>query len=94
MSRINRIVAVHPINISHSVYNLETATRVCVTPRTGEPHDFDAVLIFYSTGSMVTAAFGTAVAVVLAYFDMPLIVVALAASAGAFAADFLIRFFS
>lgn len=39
--------------------------------------------IFYSTGDMVTAAIGTVVAVVLAYFNMPLIVVALAASATA-----------
>ena len=50
--------------------------------------------IFYSTGSMATAAFGTAVAVVLAYFDMPLIAVALAASAAAFAAGLAIPFFS
>ncbi len=50
--------------------------------------------IFYSTGSMTTAAFGTAVAVVLAYFDMPLIVVALAASAAAYAAGFVIPFFA
>ena len=46
--------------------------------------------IFYSTGSMTSAAFGTAVAVLLAYFDMPLIVVALAASAAAFAAGLII----
>jgi len=39
--------------------------------------------IFYSTGDMVTATIGTVVAVVLAYFNMPLIVVALAASAAA-----------
>ena len=39
--------------------------------------------IFYSTGSMVTAAAGTVVAIVLAYFEKPLIVVALAASAAA-----------
>ena len=50
--------------------------------------------IFYSTGSMATAAFGTAVAVVLAYFDMPLIAVALAASAAAFAAGLALPFFS
>ena len=50
--------------------------------------------IFYSTGSMTTAAFGTAVAVILAYFDMPLIVVALAASAAAFAAGFFMQFFA
>lgn len=42
--------------------------------------------IFYSTGNMITAAIGTAAAVVLAYFDMPLIVVALAAACAAFAA--------
>ena len=46
--------------------------------------------IFYSTGSMATAAVGTAVAVVLAYLDMPLIVVALAASAAALAAGAVI----
>ncbi|MBQ1397369.1 MAG: AzlD domain-containing protein [Clostridia bacterium] len=48
--------------------------------------------IFYSTGSMATAAVGTAVAVVLAYLDMPLIVVALAASAAALAAGAVIPF--
>lgn len=46
--------------------------------------------IFYSTGSLVTAAVGTAVALMLAYFDMPLIVVALAASAAAFAAGMVL----
>lgn len=40
--------------------------------------------IFYSTGNMVTAIAGTAVAVVLAYFNLPLIVVALAAAGTAF----------
>ena len=45
--------------------------------------------IFYATGNMATAAVGTAVAVLLAYFDMPLIVVALAASAAAFLSDFI-----
>ena len=39
--------------------------------------------IFYSTGSMITAAAGTVVAIVLAYLEKPLIVVALAASAAA-----------
>ncbi len=39
--------------------------------------------IFYSTGDMVTAVIGTITAVALAYFNMPLIVVALAASAAA-----------
>ena len=40
--------------------------------------------IFYSTGSLTTAVAGTAVAVVLAYIRLPLIVVALAASGSAF----------
>ncbi|MCI6771905.1 MAG: AzlD domain-containing protein [Oscillospiraceae bacterium] len=40
--------------------------------------------IFYSTGEMLTAAVGTAVAVILAYFNLPLIVVALAAAVAAF----------
>lgn len=46
--------------------------------------------IFYSTGSLVTAVAGTVAAVVLAYFGLPLIVVALAAAAAAFAAGFFI----
>ena len=40
--------------------------------------------IFYCTGSYATAAVGTAVAVVLAYLDLPLIIVASAASIAAF----------
>lgn len=39
--------------------------------------------IFYSTGNMITAAVGTVIAVVLAYFNLPLIVVALSAAAAA-----------
>lgn len=39
--------------------------------------------IFYSTGNITTAAVGTVVALVLAYFRCPLIVVALAAAAAA-----------
>jgi len=46
--------------------------------------------IFYSTGSMVTAAVGTVVAIVLAYLEKPLIVVALAASAAALATGFVL----
>ena len=42
--------------------------------------------IFYSTGNMITAVVGTVAAFVLAYFDLPLIVVAIAASAAAFGA--------
>ena len=40
--------------------------------------------IFYSTGSFTSAAVGTAIALGLAYFDLPLIVVALSASGAAF----------
>lgn len=47
--------------------------------------------IFYATGNFTTAIVGTAVAVVLAYLDMPLIVVALSASAAALLAGFIIR---
>ena len=46
--------------------------------------------IFYSTGDMATAAVGTVVALVLAYFDCPLIVVALAAAVSALLAGFII----
>lgn len=46
--------------------------------------------IFYSTGSIVTAAVGTVAAVVLAWFGLPLIVVALAASAAAYIAGLFI----
>ena len=46
--------------------------------------------IFYSTGSMATAVAGTVVAVVLAYFNLPLIAVALAASGAAFIAGLFI----
>lgn len=40
--------------------------------------------IFYSTGNLTTSVIGSVVAVVLAYLKLPLIVVALAASASAF----------
>lgn len=46
--------------------------------------------IFYSTGDTLTAAVGTAVALVLAYFNCPLIVVALAAAASALVTGFLL----
>lgn len=42
--------------------------------------------IFYATGNTVTAAAGTIAALVLAWFRMPLIVVALAAAGTAFLA--------
>lgn len=44
--------------------------------------------IFYSTGNMTTALIGTAAAVILAYLRLPLIIVALSASASALAAGF------
>ena len=47
--------------------------------------------IFYSTGSMITAAAGTAVALALAFFGLPLIVVALSSSAAVFIASLFIR---
>ncbi len=40
--------------------------------------------IFTSTGDMLSASIGTLIAVVLAFFDLPLIVVALSASLGAY----------
>ena len=46
--------------------------------------------IFYCTGDMITAVAGTVVAVVLAYFNLPLIVVALSASATAFLTGIII----
>lgn len=42
--------------------------------------------IFYSTGDIITAAVGTAVAVILSYLNLPLIAVALVAAAAAFIA--------
>ena len=46
--------------------------------------------IFYSTGNLTTALIGTAVAVILAFFNMPLIAVALAAAGSAFLAGLVI----
>lgn len=45
--------------------------------------------IFYSTGSIVTAVVGTVTAFVLSYFNLPLIVVALSATATAFIAGLI-----
>ncbi len=42
--------------------------------------------IFYSTGKPIAASIGTAVALLLSYFDLPLIVVSIVASLVAFAA--------
>ena len=46
--------------------------------------------IFYSTGDMLTAVVGTAVALVLAYLEKPLIIVALSAAAAALATGFIL----
>ena len=45
--------------------------------------------IFYSTGSVTSAAIGLLVAIVLAFFEKPLIVVASAACVAAYLAAFL-----
>lgn len=47
--------------------------------------------IFYSTGNYVTACVGTIVALVLAYFKKPLIVVALCAALSALAAALMLK---
>ncbi len=47
--------------------------------------------IFYSTGSVLTAIVGTAAALILSYFGLPLIVVALSASAAAFIAGLFLK---
>lgn len=44
--------------------------------------------IFYSTGNIVTAVIGTLTAVILAFFNLPLIVVAVAAALAAFISGF------
>lgn len=49
--------------------------------------------VFSSTGSVITAAVGLAVAVLLAFFDRSLIVVALGASGAAFVAGVLVTLF-
>lgn len=46
--------------------------------------------IFYSTGNILTAVAGTITAFVLSYFNLPLIVVALSATATAFVAGLII----
>ncbi len=47
--------------------------------------------IFYSTGDHITAAIGTAAAMILAFFDLPLIVVAAAAAGSALIADVIMH---
>ena len=46
--------------------------------------------IFYSTGNLITALAGTAVALGLAYGELPLVVVALSATAAALLTGFIV----
>ncbi len=46
--------------------------------------------IFFSTGNMITATAGTITALILAYFNFPLIVVAISASIIAFIFDLIL----
>ena len=46
--------------------------------------------IFYSTGSVTTALVGTALAAVLAFAELPMVLVALSATAAALVTGFLI----
>ena len=46
--------------------------------------------IFYSTGNIKSAVVGTVVAVVVAFFEKPLLIVALAAAASGLLADLII----
>ena len=46
--------------------------------------------IFYSTGNIKSAVVGTVVAVVVAFFEKPLLIVALAAAASGLIADLII----
>jgi len=47
--------------------------------------------IFYATGDAVTASVGTVVALAMAYFDLPLIAVALGSSASALLTDVILQ---
>ena len=46
--------------------------------------------IFYSTDNFLTAAAGTVIALLLSFFELPLIIVALSASLGAFLTGLLL----
>lgn len=49
--------------------------------------------IFFATGNVITSSVGTVIALVMAYFDLPLIAVALGSSAGAFLAGWIMTAF-
>ncbi len=50
--------------------------------------------VFFSTGDLITASVGTVVAIILAYFGLPLIAVALSASAAAYVTGLVIPLFA
>ena len=50
--------------------------------------------IFGATGNAMTSVIGTVVALLMAYFDLPLIAVALGSSAAAFLADLVLNLIS
>lgn len=49
--------------------------------------------IFFATGDVISSSVGTVVALVMAYFNLPLIVVALSSSLGAFLTTLIIQLF-
>ncbi len=49
--------------------------------------------IFFATGNVITSSVGTVIALAMAYFDLPLIAVALGSSAGAFLAGWFMTAF-
>lgn len=49
--------------------------------------------IFYSTGNFVTAMAGTITAIILAWFEKSLLIVAACASLAVLVVDFILRFF-
>ena len=49
--------------------------------------------IFFATGDVISSSVGTVIALVLAYFNLPLIVVALSSSLGAFLTTLIIQLF-
>lgn len=50
--------------------------------------------IFFATGDVVTSAVGTVVALLMAFFDLPLIVVAISSSAAALITSLILPVFS
>ena len=49
--------------------------------------------IFFATGDVISSSVGTVIALVMAYFNLPLIVVALSSSLGAFLMTLIIQLF-